>query len=57
LLSVSRAHCFKKPAAEAIKTIASEMDRAHIEMLKHNISRPEQFAINFDYLTRRVSPP
>jgi L-fuculose-phosphate aldolase len=28
--------------------------REDIETLRHQISRPEQFAINFDYLARRV---
>jgi hypothetical protein len=33
---------------------AAEVARADIEKLKHDISRQEQFGINFDYLVRRV---
>ncbi len=33
---------------------APEFPRADIEKLKHDISRPEQFQVNFDYLARRV---
>ena len=33
---------------------APEFPRADIEKLKHDISRPEQFQINFDYLVRRA---
>jgi L-fuculose-phosphate aldolase len=40
--------------AEAAGDLAPEFPRADIEKLKHDISRPEQFAINFDYLVRRV---
>jgi L-fuculose-phosphate aldolase len=40
--------------AEAAGDPAPEFPRADIEKLKHDISRPEQFAINFDYLVRRV---
>jgi L-fuculose-phosphate aldolase len=39
---------------EAAGKAAPEFPRADIEKLKHDISRPEQFAINFDYLVRRV---
>lgn len=41
-------------AAEAAGEPAPEFPRADIEKLKHDISRPEQFKINFDYLVRRV---
>ena len=40
--------------AEAAGTPAPEFPRADIEKLKHDLSRPEQFKINFDYLVRRV---
>jgi L-fuculose-phosphate aldolase len=39
---------------EAAGDPAGEFPRADIEKLKHDISRPEQFAINYDYLVRRV---
>lgn len=39
---------------EAAGDPAPEFPRADIEKLKHDISRPEQFAINFDYLVRRA---
>ena len=39
---------------EAAGQPAAEFPRADIEKLKHDISRPEQFTINFDYLVRRV---
>jgi len=38
---------------EAAGTPAPEFPLADIEKLKHDISRPEQFAINFEYLVRR----
>jgi L-fuculose-phosphate aldolase len=40
--------------AEAAGDLAPEFPREDIEKLKHDISRPEQFAINFDYLVRRA---
>jgi L-fuculose-phosphate aldolase len=40
--------------AEAAGDLAAEFPRADIEKLKHDISRPEQFAVNFDYLVRRA---
>jgi len=40
--------------AEAAGEPAPEFPRADIEKLKHDISRPEQFKINFDYLVRRA---
>jgi L-fuculose-phosphate aldolase len=40
--------------AEAAGDPAAEFPRADIEKLKHDISRPEQFAVNFDYLVRRA---
>lgn len=40
--------------AEAAGDPAPEFPRADIEKLKHDISQPEQFRINFDYLARRV---
>lgn len=39
---------------EAAGDPAAEFSRADIERLKAEISQPEQFAINFDYLARRV---
>src|SRR5215813_1564348 len=39
---------------EAAGTPAPEFPLADIAKLKHDISRPEQFAINFDYLVRRA---
>jgi L-fuculose-phosphate aldolase len=41
-------------AAEAAGEPAPEFARADIERLRHDIGRPEQFAVNFDYLVRRV---
>jgi L-fuculose-phosphate aldolase len=41
--------------AEASGDVAPEFSRADIEKLKHDISRPEQFKVNFDYLARRVT--
>ncbi len=41
--------------AEAAGEVAPEFPRDDIEKLKHDISRPEQFQINFDYLARRVA--
>ncbi|HXD46533.1 MAG TPA: class II aldolase/adducin family protein [Pseudolabrys sp.] len=40
--------------AETAGDLAPEFPRADIEKLKGDIGRPEQFAINFDYLVRRV---
>jgi L-fuculose-phosphate aldolase len=40
--------------AGAAGSLRPEFPRADIEQLKSDISRPEQFAINFDYLVRRV---
>ena len=40
--------------AEAAGDPAPEFPRADIENLKNDISQPEQFKINFDYLARRV---
>jgi L-fuculose-phosphate aldolase len=40
--------------AEAAGDPAPEFSRDDIEKLKHDISRPEQFKVNFDYLVRRV---
>ena len=39
---------------EAAGDIAPEFPVKDIEKLKHDISRAEQFAINFDYLVRRA---
>jgi len=41
-------------AAEAAGDPAPEFPRTDLEKLKHDISRPAQFKINFDYLVRRV---
>jgi L-fuculose-phosphate aldolase len=43
--------------AEAAGDPAPEFSRADIEKLKHDISRPDQFAINFEYLVRRTKRP
>jgi L-fuculose-phosphate aldolase len=40
--------------AEAAGECAPEFPAEDIAKLKHDISRPEQFKINFDYLARRV---
>ena len=40
--------------AEAAGTTAPEFPRADIDQLKHDISRPDQFVVNFDYLVRRA---
>ena len=40
--------------AEGAGEPAPEFPRADVEKLKHDISRPEQFKINFDYLVRRA---
>jgi len=40
--------------AEAAGDPAPEFPRADVEKARHEISRPEQFQINFDYLARRV---
>jgi L-fuculose-phosphate aldolase len=39
---------------EAAGTPAPEFPLADIQKLKHDISRQEQFAVNFDYLVRRA---
>jgi L-fuculose-phosphate aldolase len=41
--------------AEAAGEPTPEFPRADIEQLKADVSRPEQFQINFDYLARRVA--
>jgi L-fuculose-phosphate aldolase len=41
-------------AAEAAGDPAPEFPRADIEKNRHDISQPEQFKINFDYLARRL---
>jgi L-fuculose-phosphate aldolase len=40
--------------AEAAGDLAPEFPRDDIEILRKQISQPEQFVINFDYLARRV---
>jgi L-fuculose-phosphate aldolase len=40
--------------ADAAGEAAPEFPRADIEKLRFDISRPEQFQVNFDYLVRRV---
>ncbi len=40
--------------AEAAGDTAPEFPKADIEQLKHDISLPDQFAENFDYLVRRA---
>jgi L-fuculose-phosphate aldolase len=39
---------------EAAGDTAPEFPRDDIEKLKHDISRPDQFEVNFDYLVRRA---
>ena len=39
---------------EAAGNIAPEFPVNDIEKLKHDISRPDQFVVNFDYLVRRA---
>jgi L-fuculose-phosphate aldolase len=39
---------------EAAGDPAPEFSRADIEKLKVDITQPEQFTINFDYLVRRL---
>ena len=43
--------------AEAVGEVAPEFPPADIVKLKADISQPEQFKINFDYLARRVRRP
>jgi L-fuculose-phosphate aldolase len=40
--------------AEAAGETAPEFPRDDLEKLKHDISRPDQFVVNFDYLVRRA---
>jgi ribulose-5-phosphate 4-epimerase/fuculose-1-phosphate aldolase len=40
--------------AEAAGTPAPEFPLDDVKKLQHDISRPEQFVINFDYLVRRA---
>lgn len=40
--------------AEAAGDLAPEFPRVDIERLKHDIGRPDQFVVNFDYLVRRA---
>jgi L-fuculose-phosphate aldolase len=39
---------------EAAGSPGPEFPRADIDQLKHDISRPDQFIVNFDYLVRRA---
>ena len=39
---------------EAAGEVAPEFPTKDIEQLKHDISRPDQFVVNFDYLVRRA---
>src|SRR5437763_1046747 len=39
---------------EAAGDTAAEFPAKDVEQLKHDISRPEQFVVNFDYLVRRA---
>jgi L-fuculose-phosphate aldolase len=39
---------------EAVGDPAPEFSRGDIEKLRGDITQPEQFAINFDYLVRRI---
>jgi L-fuculose-phosphate aldolase len=40
--------------AEAAGELAPEFPREDIQQLQHDISRADQFVVNFDYLARRV---
>ncbi len=40
--------------AEAAGECAPEFSEADIKTLQHNLSRPDQFIVNFDYLVRRA---
>ena len=40
--------------AEAAGQVAPEFPEADIRKLQHDITRPEQFVVNFDYLVRRA---
>jgi L-fuculose-phosphate aldolase len=40
--------------AEAAGAVAAEFPAEDVEKLKYDISRPDQFQVNFDYLVRRV---
>jgi L-fuculose-phosphate aldolase len=40
--------------AEAAGECAPEFPEADIRKLQNDISRPDQFIVNFDYLARRV---
>jgi L-ribulose-5-phosphate 4-epimerase len=40
--------------AEAAAPPGPQFDDEHVGRLHHNITRPEQYSINFDYLRRRV---
>jgi L-fuculose-phosphate aldolase len=40
--------------AEATGILAPEFPRADIEKLKQDISRPDQFVVNFEYMVRRL---
>jgi L-fuculose-phosphate aldolase len=42
--------------AEAAGEPAPEFPREDIAQLKHDVSRPDQFIVNFDYLVRRLKP-
>jgi hypothetical protein len=41
-------------AVEAAGNPAPDFPASDLAQLKHDISRPDQFAINFDYLVRRA---
>ena len=41
-------------ATPHILIVAPEFPAKDVEQLKHDISRPEQFVVNFDYLVRRA---
>jgi L-fuculose-phosphate aldolase len=40
---------------EAAGDPAPDFPREDIAQLKHDISRPDQFVVNFDYLVRRLN--
>lgn len=40
--------------AEASGDCAKEFPREDIEKLKYDLTRPDQFQVNFDYLARRI---
>jgi L-fuculose-phosphate aldolase len=46
--------CKIQMIVEAAGNVGEEFSDADVKKLQHDISRPEQFIVNFDYLVRRV---